>query len=108
MDSEEDVKVVSQQVIEDGSPTLQASSQGKSQSQSHSQDHKGQDHKDSELELEPELLHTGGVLGDLPALTSPTKSSPNKYNDYTASGKNASHTMSIQFCIYQLHIHFFS
>jgi hypothetical protein len=88
MDSEEDD--VSSRVIEDGSPTLNvAASQSKassSKSTAHADEKSGR--KASEPEPAPEMLHTGGVLGDLPALSSPTKS-PNKYDEYTASGNCA-------------------
>jgi hypothetical protein len=86
MDADEDAKeTLSSRAIEDGTPTVDVSQQKPSVSRGRA-DNKSESKAPTELELEPEMLHTGGVLGDLPSLKSPTKS-PNKYDDYTASGK---------------------
>jgi hypothetical protein len=97
MDEDDDAQVgISQHAIEDGSPTISLSSQSQSKphpsrhedkhEHEHEHEHRSRAHE-HEHEHAPEMLHTGGVLGDLPALSSPTKS-PSKYNDLTASGKH--------------------
>lgn len=89
MDEEEDAKDISSHAIEEGTPTVNVSQRKPIQaSNSRGVEDKNESKTgaDVEAEMEPELIHTGGVLGDLPSLKSPTKS-PNKYDDYTASGK---------------------
>ena len=81
MDSEEGQHCDISHAIEDGTPTVNLLTQSKKIQQPRP-DSKSDT---KQVETEPEMLHTGGVLGDLPSLKSPTKS-PNKYDDYTASG----------------------
>lgn len=82
IDIDDDVKESSHS-IEEGTPTISLSNQIKI---SHHSEDKDIEKKQKQSQ-KPEMLHTGGILGDLPALTSPTKS-PNKYDEYlSASGK---------------------
>lgn len=88
MDADEDDSVsdVPFRVIEDGSSSLDLGGpQSKPAARSRSRHHSEDKSERTVLQVEPELLHSGGVLGDLPALASPTKS-PNKY-DYSVSGR---------------------